>query len=265
MQNVLKNVENIVLNDIVNRSDIFGQLANYCQKLKYLEVQRHRAPTNMFLKYLPTLEYLVYWPGIKYELGHELRNFLEKHSNLRRFETLSRFLWGNRNVLNQTNCQLDLLNVCYYFDDNRPIDQFIECLKALYERRFFKSLQFTFVNDARDVDHEHLSNAISTLPALEKLLIWRYSVVPIDISRLTSLKALRIEALRSPLVILAKNLLNLERLDVHEFDIDTILPFMRYSKRLKTIKTDDEFNTGLDLFALNEERKKLAKECAYKK
>lgn len=65
--------------------------------------------------------------------------------------------------------------------------------------------------------------------------------------------------------ILAKGLIKLERLILNWLEFDNILPFVHYSKRLKVIRIRAEFvsdiDNTLDLFALNEERKKLANAC----
>ena len=44
-------------------------------------------------------------------------------------------------------------------------------------------------------------------------------------------------------------------------DIKSILPFIRHSRKLKTIKIDDLKSGALNIFALNEERKKLENAC----
>lgn len=98
------------------------------------------------------------------------------------------------------------------------------------------------------------------MPSLETLKC--QSLPPaIDIARLTNLKELRLNYVTSRIEkygdALAKNLINLERLNIKYHPNHHILPFIRYSKKLETFHFLTNHVVGLDLFTLNEERKIL--------
>lgn len=187
----------------------------------------------------------------------EVKPFLEKHSNLKHFEIDFDFLWANRSLLNQTNIQLDLLNIHFYkrFINSRP-NKLIEFLRALHVRGFYKTLQFSscfIIND-------RLSNEISTFSTFDQLSISENNLY-IDLNRFSNLRELFIHecSYSANMETVAKNLSKLEQLTVIiTRPIDSILPFVCHSKRLKTIRIgrlrDPE---TLDLFALNQERKTL--------
>lgn len=134
---------------------------------------------------------------------------------------------------------------------------------ALSKRRLNSTtLQLSFnCNANRNVNIEHLTNTILTLTALERVSIGKTAVI--DLNRLTNLKELYILHL-SPFdpPLLAKSSINLEQLSFSLASFDTILPFVCHSNRLKTIRIDRLIhNEILDLFTLNQERKKLVDTC----
>lgn len=108
---------------------------------------------------------------------------------------------------------------------------------------------------------EHLTNTISTFPALERVSIGKRAIL--DLNRLFDLKEVHLLHL-SPFdsVSQANSLINLEQLNFNLTSLDTILPFIRHSKRLKTTRIGHVVpNKILDLFTLNLERKKLVDAC----
>lgn len=231
--------------------------------MKHLQVRNNA--DALFLHHYPTLEHLQYLPlgGMQID---ELKTFFEKHSKLKQFETHYEFLWVNRDVFYQMTTQLDLLNVCLDAVDNTvPSHELLELFKTLYERGFYKTLQLSLYHDVEIENIQHLRATIATLPALEKLSIRRHSLI--DLSRITHLKELRLEALvsdmRTDAENLAKNLSNLKRLTIYLAHIDAVTPFIRYSKKLQTITIIQilDSHLNLNLNALNEEREKLPNAC----
>lgn len=214
----------------------------------------------MFSQHYPTLERMKYETRTWDEVMQidQLKLFLEKHTKLKHFECDYRFLWANRNLLNETNVQLDLLTVwAREWNMAELFDQFVDFLKQLYERGFYKILHLSFF-DIWNPTLNYFFNAMSTLPALEILSY----VYPLNsLSRFTNLKefrAYRLSDSATEIEIVAKSLIKLEQLTVDNATVDDILPFIRYSKRLKAIRILKlRKNSILDLFRLNEERKKL--------
>lgn len=265
-RNVLKNAEMIEV-EFEKDSKLFEQLADFCPNLKCLSmvVEFGTASSDifgLFSQYFPSLEYLALVSVPKRSIipNDNVKSFLEKHSKLKHFQADYRFLCANRDVLAETNIQLDSFGI----DFVRPygLDRFSNFLKKLHARGFYKTLHLSF-------DYESWTSfpdTIFTLPALESL--HHVSILPtLDTSRFANLKEMVISAKWNmeikDMEILAKNLTNIERLRVRCFVLDFITPFICYSKRLKTLEADSHYdeNEYLDLYALNEERKKLGNAC----
>lgn len=100
------------------------------------------------------------------------------------------------------------------------------------------------------------SNSFSTLPRLEEMSLFKYPFF--NLNSLTNLKEFSVLRFSwtTDFETFSKGCPKLERLVLLTANFNTILPFIRHSKRLKSIKIAQQ-SRGLDLFALNEERKKL--------
>lgn len=267
-ENLLTMVENVQFKYCAIDGELFEHLLDWCPKLKYLHIQCCRMADDtlhtIFLQNYTTLEHFQYQPlPRKAETQiNELQSFLETHRNLKHFETDYRFLWANREILNDTTVQLNQLTIRFPPTNNNILYVFfVDFLKTLHERGFYKTLNLAF--DHRDTENnfENLSNATSSLPALEMLNTPTDSII--DLSRLTNLKELEIRTYDSSTLIenVAKNLIKLERLTFFLASMDDILPFVRHSKRLKTINVYHLRDNFLDLFTLNEERKRIQNAC----
>lgn len=259
-RHILKNVENIEIEHCDISVGIFKQLVDYCPKLKFLCVQYGNIDStaiakSLFSQHFPTLEHLRYKPHSCHTQVNELKTFLEKHTNLKQFESNLPFLWANREVLCKTNTQLDLFIIDFTRTANIPSDQFVNFLKTLYERGLYKSFQAS-IDRVTDNVFEQSSDGIYTLPAFELLDI--NTDTAIDLTRLTNLKELHIYNLTdADTEALAKSLIKLERLSFGSVSVDRIIPFICNSRRLKAIYIDHLNDNEVDLFALNEKRKML--------
>lgn len=147
-----------------------------------------------------------------------------------------------------------------------PFDQLVDFLKTLHARGFYKSLHLKIDDNPEDIDIEHVTNIISTLPGLDSWSSFEHSML-IDLSRFANLKELHIAThvlyktdTDFDLDIVAKSLTQLERLSIYgAWDPAFIAPFIRYSNKLKSIKLSS--HGEIYLFALDEERKKLDGAC----
>lgn len=281
LQNVLKNIEDIRIDNSCNIGDRhFKQLIKYCPKLKYLKMDLHY-PTEllnlttkaMLSRYCPALENLQYNAfshNLRGIIHNELKPFLEKHTKLKHFGCNALFLWANRDSLMKTNIQLDSLTVNFdnfFAEYNFELfKQFKDFVIVLYERGFYKTLHSSCETRIKNsITFKYFCNVIDTLPAIEMLNISNSSMYD-SLPRLTNLKELCMECCDSDSEFIAKNLISLERLTLkHDVEIQTILPFIRHSSKLKSIKIF-HFPTYsgrpiLDIFTLNEERKMLANAC----
>lgn len=268
VETLLNLVENVQIKYCAIEGETFKQLISLCPKLKYLHIQCCRmdedALHTLFLQDCPTLEYLQYQPLPRRAAVqiNELQTFLENHSNLKHFEADYRFLWANRHILNETNAQLQLLTIRFPpTNDNALYIYFVDLLRILHERGFYKTLNLSLDYRETEINFEQLSNATSRLPALEMLNTPTDSII--DLSRLTNLTELEVRAYDSGVLIenVAQNLTKLRRLTLFMASMHDILPFVRHSKRLRTINVYHLRDKFLDLFTLNEERRKLENAC----
>lgn len=268
-QNVLENIENLLLRDCTTGAgDIFRQFAEFCPKLKYLDIKHCHEPNavfkKVFLYHYPTLERMKYesFPWDEARQIDELKAFLEKHTKLKHFECDDRFLWANRNLLNQTNVRLDRLSIHLKTPEiATQFDHFIDVLWQLHERGFYKTIHFSIDLWYDYNNYEPLINGISTLPALESLSIDVLESFN-SLSGLVNLTELRVgepshSATELEVETTIKNLTRLQHLTFDQAKITDILPFVRHSKTLNTIKILESRNLALNSFALNKERKNL--------
>lgn len=268
MRNVLKNVENIELNFCRINGNVFEQFAMHCPKLKSLEVKRCIVAAGddpLFVQKFPALRRLRYQQSLEHPNRqiNVLKIFLENHLNLGHFEIDFRLLWTNRELIQQTNVQLNFLNVFFGTGSiSTPFDQVVDFLKLIYDRGFYKTMQLSMVWDIA-ANIEYFGSAMTMVPAMEKISLNDDSYI--DLIQLTNLKKLRIlnftSAAQAQLV--AKSLIKLEVLELLAMDDkDAIRSFIRYSERLKIIKVAYLRNDNIfNLLALNRERKKLENAC----
>lgn len=265
MLNVLKNVEAIHLHECEMVGNIFEVISNFCPKLKVIEVEDCRTNADLFLNHYPMLEHFIYLPLKDEPMINELKVFLERHNQLKQFQTDVRILYTNHDLLINTNIKLDILNVRYIkFDHAIPqhFDKFIELLNTLLTCGFFKKLSFT--NWLTFDSAVNSNNSICQIPqvkSLKTIFDSRHLTELLEIapSRLSNLIELYIDLGKSDIntETLAINVPNLEVLTLHVPTIETILPFIRHCKNVKTIKLDVLIkSSSLSLFALNQERSK---------
>lgn len=217
---------------------IFEQPAVHCTKLKSLIVVGGSCTVIklLFQHHYPTLEHLKYQSGPRNRDTRidQLKIFLENHTNLKRFESDQTFLWANRDLLIEAEIQWNLLTI-HSNSTISPFDQFfIEFVKTLHERNIYKTLHLSFGIGNFYID---IDNIVPTLPALEILNIYGFSIK--NTTGLINLKELCIfhgDLSHINVEAVAKCLIKLERLSFKQASIDHTLPFIRHSKRLKTIK-----------------------------
>lgn len=267
IKSVLKNVENLQIKCCEVSPKTLEKLAKYCTNLKCLRVKHfgnNRAVAkSMFSQQFPSLEYISFVPYCpsddKSKPIVQLKTFLQKHPQLKRFESNVNFLWQNSDLLLSTNNVQSyslIVNSVGDFDNDCAVDEFTNYLKKLFERGFYKTLKLSVESTE---DFEQSTNAISLVPALEMLDVSKDSFI--DLSRLTGLRELHItnhsKGIGRNMETLARSLVKLERLSFHSVSVDHILPFICHSKGLKSIHINFLHEFVIDLFAFNEKRKML--------
>lgn len=263
-KNVLHNIETICIENCWLRCDLHKNLLQHCIKMKRLILQQTRS------RYLFRLEKNIQNPWMHrryYNLEYlevipapsvkSLDLFFNNNPNVRILSTNTPSIY-TRVALMQTNIQLDLLEV-KDARGFRPIPKtFDTVLKRLYDRGFFKRLHFY----TYDIEQSH-SDMLVSLPVLEKLCIRNWTEC-FSLTRLINLKELAIlfGSNASDMEILAKSLVNLQRVYIGYATIDDIMPFIRLTPKLTKLKVipkdEKHFNGGrLKLNTLNREREQL--------
>lgn len=220
------------------------------------------ATAELFSQHYPMLEYFKHRPMECPTASNEFKTFLEKHTKLVTFESNGRFLWTHRDVLAQTNFQLDsLILFASAMDCIIPFNRFADSLRQLYDRKFYKRLQVWTSNWIFKDHNKYKINMIFGLPKFEKLTA--SARLHFNTSGLINLTELKITSFEFALnaKTLAKHLPKLEHLTFCMAKLNMILPFLRQSKRLQTIKIDLLSEVTLDIVALNQERMTLKNAC----
>lgn len=267
IKDILSNIETVVIEQCKMNEKFYEQFPEVCQNLRHLYVERFQCNRNVvkrngnewLLRSWPKLEHFGWTPTGDAQIIDELTIFFQLNSKLKSFSTDLRTLWTNRDAIMQSNVQLDELTV-EVFGWQLPNGDFAQhFLNEMYDCGFFKRLHLhaTFFDEAHDFEQVALTKGLEALRCpnlIDGLLL----------SKFIGLKELRI-GLSSPvrnMDILAKCLVNLERLHIRYAAMDDFLPFICHSPKLKFIKIDavkdlTDFNSKLDLNAMERERMKL--------
>lgn len=250
-------------------SDLHEVLLKYCKNLKRLYIQEdfgyivNERETSLIRTY-PKLEHVEITTRNNTKLPN-LRRFFESNPQIRSFATSSHCIWDNRHELMQLPIKLESLEVKhfgmdFYYTPKNPVSivAFVELLNQLHEKGFYERLHFY----VPEVD-QRLSGLLLSLRGLEKLTIKEFTQCH-ELPALKRLKELNIFSCSNAeqLEPMAMGLVNLERLFLQRVSINDILPFIRYSTKLKHLKilSNESANFNghvIDLQKLNREREKL--------
>lgn len=247
-QNVLENVEtvNIYCTKIFSPK-IFETLATYAPNLKSLTVKYSTWGGLLFWQNYKNLEELSYDAYSYDELEIEnLKDFLENHKKLKRFNCDYHSLMENGDVLKNTAINLDAFDVSF---DSFTIavhshvewDNFTSKLIELYERGIFK----------------YINISLETVLYMRELRLVSQPIL--NLARAIPIKELYLDKVQSGKYpdFLTSELHQLERLHIgYVSNNNEILKFVRNSKNLKSIEIGDMINDDLRLSTINNERKK---------
>lgn len=260
IKHLLAKINVIEIENFEFSDKLFKRFLKQCAHLKCLVVRdiHQKTENNWLHRNYGHLEYFELTPWEIFEIN-ELQSFFIQNENIRCFSTNANCLWINRNAFIGFNVQLNDLAI--EIDSTMDIDigSFCSLLDALYEQQFYKRLHFYVEN----VDQKTVYQ-MASLHALEKLYVFN-TMPDTDLSCLMNLKELGIHIGASvmDLEMLAKSLINLERVYFYYASSDHMLPFVRHTKHLKCIKVRNlESGSHYDgnilyLSGLSKERAKL--------
>lgn len=254
------------------KGDFYDLISKWCFNLKFLSIQRIKSNilvgnSNQWLchKY-PSLERIdlriFSFTQVDVDVYRikELKLFFELNPNIKIFSTDYEFLCTFGTTFLETNIKIDRLDINMDIK-NETASILCNLLKKLYSQGFYTRVHlYGYLSD-------RVLNQISSVRGLEKLYTFKCFLNP-TLSPIPHLKELAmyddVHPRSSELMVdLAINLISLERVYFIEAKINAIMPFLRYSPRLKGIKIDQFCqvvgidNDIIDLTALNRERCKL--------
>lgn len=190
----------------------------------------------------------------------ELKTFFELNPNIRELNISVHFLWENRNWLKGANISLDILNLNGNCPEMNPyMELFLGLLNELSTQGFFKRLHFSeSIKFAQRISESSFPIEILHLEISE-------SNETIVLPPLKMIKELSFRMSSDALKALENNFNNIDRICMVYAEFADILPFIRFSKKIKQIEVCHFGQTEeihfkddiIDVIALNKERKKL--------
>lgn len=258
------------------RANFYESIIKWCSKLKYLSIRttlnngkKSDKESNWLLHHCPSIEHLKIIIYDDDDEDHseiaELGTFLQLNPNVQTLSITSDLLQENLHCFLGSNIKIDRLNVRIYFwlDIMGGLG---DTLNQLYEQGFHKRVHlFIYLINQEDVDK------IASIRGLEKIYISKIKDMAFTLPPMPDLREL---CFGSPSNLdhvdidsVSKNLANIERINFEKCKAIAVLPFLRYSPKVKEIKVDKlkegtYFKNGIiDLSALNKERKALAGTC----
>lgn len=266
IKDILGKTETVRLNDCKVNNEFFASFLAHCTSIKELHVRIPQlepseiiigTDNNWLLHEYPTLERLDLLSLSNVSKIKELKTFFEQNPTVKSFLTTSEFLWSNKDIIQATKTNLDVLVVVVSRTERIRSSLYV-LLKDLYDKGFYKQLKMHIAGiDQRDV------TAMVSNGGLVELYPTKISS-GIDLCPLVNLKVLYLgDGINGSfdLESLATALVNLERLEYKMADRYYTYPFLRLSIKLKEIKISlmlDCIFDPVQLLNMNKEREKLA-------
>lgn len=267
---VLHNAEVIELRNWEHETEFHEKFLKFCPNLKCLCVLDVLGNTlmgtgNQWLhrKY-PTLERLVIIDDFSFEGEEkqivELKTFFKLNPNIQTFSTTLQFLWVNRLWLKDSEIKFDRLDIeGIGFEKMGKLFDFVN---ELHGQGIYRRLHFF----GRIIYEDDYLLHIASLRGMEKLYL-SYINTDMVLPPFIGVKELNFvfsDDIKHP-EALAANIPNVERIHLGEAKISDLLPFIRLSPRVKSIRVErmihEDFvhfkDDVIDLVALNKERKQL--------
>lgn len=271
----LNGIEIIEMDLCTMKMEFYENVLQFCPKLKSLSVSRSSydrdggiiigPDNNWLLRSYPSLEHFELTN--LYELrNNELKKFLQQNQNLRSLSIDAKSLMLNQDQILATDVKLEKLAIDFHphainaeIETAAIVQLFYKLLIELQKREFFAELHLY----VKFIDHQ---NCMQKLYSLDTLTMLGGYVDRIE-NPLIKIKELDISSGLDILDIemLPDKLPNLERIHFSEANADHILPFIRFSPRLKQVKIGDlkdgtHMTDGiLDIETLNNQRMALPK------
>lgn len=271
IQPILPQLERFQIGSWDFKGDFYKAILEWCTNLKELSICNIQSDKIigegnewMNRKY-PQIEHIVFddtdigGPGNAWEIP-ELKQFFQINPNIRTFSTTFHLLWENRDCFLNSGIKFDQLNVkgdCFL---ENGMNRICGLLNKLHEQNVYKRVHMraTFIYVQNDMDE------IMSVRGMEKLYLAcveiRTTIPPMPELREIGINY---DGDFEDLDTIAKALINVERIHFNQIKSNSIIPFLRYAPKVKTIKIDHlheglHFKNGIiNVVALNNIRKKL--------
>lgn len=256
MNEMLRNVELVQLTACQFDEGLFERLLDKCEKLKFLAITlAYNCGVSWLHQKYPSLDQVAILPILNgCRKISELTGFFQQNPNVRKFFTSSKFLTDNKEFI--MDAKFDALKILV---DDLNLDAFCLLLRELYARGVYKRFYIGFFEYFEM--KQPFVDQLSTVDGLVGLRV-AFNAVNINLNSLVNLEYLRFDCNIDQITSmnqLVRNLTNLKLISFYKASVDNILPFVCQLPKLRKIaveKTDD-FCDGIDLCALDNERKKL--------
>lgn len=271
----LNGIETIEMDLCTMKMEFQANFLQFCPKLKSLSVSRSSydmdggiiiGPNNMWLLgSYPSLEHIELTD--LYELRHnELKIFLQQNRQLRSLSIDAKSLMLNQDQILAADVKLEKLAIDFHphainaeIEPAAIVQLFYKLLLELQKRGFFSELHLY----VKFIDHQ---NCMQKLYSLNALTMLGGYIDRIE-NPLVRVKELDISSGKEILDIgmLPDKLPNLERIHFSTANADHLLPFIRFSPRIKQVKIGvlkdgtHMVDGVLDIEALNKQRMGLLK------
>lgn len=269
IKKILEKIETLnIIGGKVN-GDLHGALLNRCPNLKCLSIQNVKIKSSFdsvndwLLKVYPKLKHFELI-GYKNLRMNEIKSFFTIQ-NIRSFSTNAYLIDHFWTGFKEFDINLDDLTILIEYNERKMIQSICDELNALHDRGFFQRLH---LKGNEICFFRNPINTIAKFKALESVNC-EHLISPVTskvLSALISLKQVEIFSSESCVntSILAKGLLNLERVIFTYATLDHILPLIFYSVSLKEITLKKGIRAGshiIPLPMLNKRRAILANAC----
>lgn len=256
--------------------DFYDKFLKHCTELQTLSVRSGDrilvgSSNEWLLREYPTLKHFEMSQVRGSRIG-ELRIFLELNPQLRSIGVNSSLLWENRQIFLESDIKLQDFAMIVNFVPSRDFPAYYRLLNQLHAKGFYKRLHlyiFSFDSEAirKMASLQSFVKLYSAHSVLDKSLVSsliNLKELSMDTSDNLSIYPEQMDKTKD-IDIMAKNLVNLERIYFYKATFEHVLLFFRHSKKLRKIEirhlmlpNETEFNRGiLDLAMLNKERSQL--------
>lgn len=267
LKGILEKIEFLKTRDVEIKVD-FLDLLKFCTNLKRLSIRNLKTINDSDEPYNRSSILAADWLCRKYpKLEHfelidvenfkfiELLEFFKQNRNIRSFSTDTKFLSRFEHLITEADVSLDDLTIVRDCKDELVNQSITIQLNHLHKLGFYKRLHWHGAYlpfDGRTLQHQ--IDQLVRLRPLETLAFKAlvYVIPHVNLSQMISVKELRMvdPQMGTSIEILARELINLERIAFTHAFLNDVIPFVMHSKKLKEIHLNGDIRSSDDIIQL---------------